>query len=259
MVFHDTSNFTLRGERMLNVMIVDDEERIRTGLKKIIEKAKGNQVKINCFEDGHKAINYLIDHQDIDVLITDIRMPILNGLELIKKINNKYPNLVKIIISGYEDFEYARQAIKFGVTDYLLKPIDKKELITILSTINKNDKIPSSSINNQKAQGHWIIEQVKENINRNYKKTLSLKSIADEVYLNPSYLSKLFKDTEGMTITDYLIHLRMEKAKHLLEIYPELKIFEVGEMVGYPDPIYFNKVFRKNNGLTPKEYKERNQ
>jgi len=106
-------------------------------------------------------------------------------------------------------------------------------------------------------QENRVIETVKGYIQKNYLKELELQRLADIVYLTPSYLSKLFKTTTGETITDYIISVRIERAKELLLKAPSLKTYEVGEQVGYPDPAYFNKVFKKVTGLTPKEYRER--
>ena len=245
---------------LLHVVIVDDEKRIRTGLKRIIERTNGDEVKVHSFENGLKAFDFLVANQNTDVLITDIRMPVIDGIELLEKTHKMFPQLFKIIISGYEDFEYARQGIKFGVYDYLLKPVDKQELNRLLSKAkalkaNDGDRKESDNLN-EINQSTRIVELVKKKLDENYQKPLSLQDIADDIHLNPSYLSKLFKDTEGITITEYLIGVRMDKAKQFLEFYPEAKIYEVGEKVGYPDPVYFNKVFKRRIGVTPKTYKE---
>ncbi|TCM95654.1 two-component system response regulator YesN [Paenibacillus sp. BK033] len=107
----------------------------------------------------------------------------------------------------------------------------------------------------RKEGGNRVIETVKQLIQQDYDKDLELTELSEKVFLNPSYLSTLFKQETGLTITQYVLQLRMMKAKELLKKRMDLKVYEVGEQVGYPDSIYFNKVFKKMVGITPKEYR----
>ena len=107
----------------------------------------------------------------------------------------------------------------------------------------------------RKEGGNRVIETVKQRIQQDYDKELELTELSEKVFLNPSYLSTLFKQETGLTITQYVLQLRMMKAKELLKNRLDLKVYKVGEQVGYPDCIYFNKVFKKMVGITPKEYR----
>ncbi|MNN70293.1 HTH-type transcriptional regulator YesS [compost metagenome] len=109
------------------------------------------------------------------------------------------------------------------------------------------------------AQAGKSVETVKRWIIEHYNEPAELGHLANLVYLTPSYLSKLFKTETGMTITDYLIEIRIKKAKHLLKQSAEMKIHEIGSEVGYPDPAYFNKLFKRMVGITPNEYKRISQ
>lgn len=106
-------------------------------------------------------------------------------------------------------------------------------------------------------QGSRVVETVKAYIRQRYAEEMELGRLAELVFLTPSYLSKLFRTETGETITDYLISVRIEKAKELLRDGSGWKTYEIGEKVGYADPAYFNKVFKKMTGLTPKEYRKR--
>lgn len=99
------------------------------------------------------------------------------------------------------------------------------------------------------------IERVKNIINQNYGKDISIKFIADQLYLNPNYLGQLFKNETSMTISDYLNKVRITKAKTLLKS-TSLAVYEVAEQVGFNDPQYFSTVFKKTVGVSPKEYKD---
>lgn len=501
---------------MIYIAVVDDEERIRLGLAKLIEQSGEDYKVVGCYSGGPELLGHL-NEIHVDLIITDIKMPQMNGLQLIEKVQQRKPKTKFAIVSGFNDFSFARQAIRQGVEDYLLKPVDQTELAELLSRVKNNleleryrkevateehirlllrndinhlpehmiqgasrdlgqtqllrdhfavlfvraePELPTERIEKhlsywnreyrvfaweprhtvivaaigekdysdtvrelghtllqqlpmassvrigvsgihqgplklrdaylqaeacmqaswyepgQKAmaeasalagrdegynplrllekefrpalqmldlvranaavadwmdeltkhrpswealtegsdylfglirdefnercsptaetaedsrgpaptffpdwssyragllavaseqleslknarQENRVVETVKAYIQKNYLKELELQRLADIVYLTPSYLSKLFKTTTGETITDYIISVRIERAKELLLKNPSLKTYEVGEQVGYPDPAYFNKVFKKVTGLTPKEYRER--
>ncbi|MEW9702070.1 response regulator [Paenibacillus sp. SI8] len=105
-------------------------------------------------------------------------------------------------------------------------------------------------------QGNTMIYQIKKIIEQEYAESLDLNSLAKRVFLTPSYLSKLFKQETDTTVIEYIISVRMNKAKELLKDHLHLKTYQVGELVGYKDPAYFNKQFKKVVGLTPKEYRD---
>ncbi|MGZ7443972.1 response regulator [Paenibacillus sp. TH7-28] len=505
---------------MLRIAIVDDEASIREGLGKMIGKESGRFVVDSLFSNGQDVLDYL-GKADLDVIVTDIRMPVVDGLELIKQVKTIKPEIRCIIMSGFKDFEYARQALRYSAVDYLLKPIDKKQLFALLYALDEEKtaargkeqqlrsglllshfksfaggsgpgpdvKLPElslpepyfvvyafkgchpealrggleqtgslparcwdlvdtgeqvlalacyfsqqpgqeelrqmaavlkaicgprrtlagssfvygdpamlgrayaeaksacesgiygSSAWNYRAAGgggesgsggadigerfaacrdEWIeqlqilnvpraiaclerlfeqvrkdrspfesiillcrlvvgtvsaelhewskiwphakakqleaellsclsfdeirqkflaelagalqqvrtgrlalagksVETVKRWIAEHYNQPAELSQLARMVYLTPSYLSKLFKHETGMTITDYLIEVRIKKAKLLLRKSNELKIHEIGCEVGYPDPAYFNKLFKRIVGVTPNEYKKISQ
>ncbi|AZK48399.1 response regulator [Paenibacillus lentus] len=500
---------------MLRIVIVDDEASIREGLAKIINKENSGFIVAGIFPNGQEALSFIESSQiSVDVVITDIRMPLVDGLELIKQLKSIEPDIRCLIMSGFTDFEYARQALRYSAVDYLLKPINKKQLFKLLyeleeeRVVNLNkeqryrsgvllsylksstslcSKLPELNLQfayftvhalrsrdiellydqlrlavldiavpidivdtgdgtlsmisyysqepcvqlikeladqlrpalvtvgfvhvgssrayqqvtqlseayNEAVQAcdyglyeysawsYWhyddllqpepditalfistrerlseqmqilnisqiktslekwfgevkqakasrqsiillcrlifdaalaelpewrafhdseIEEQLKEQIlsclafeeikslffsfflnglerirasrlqmadrsveavkhwiHKNYDQQAELSSLASMVYLTPSYLSKLFKQETGMTITDYLIEVRLKKAKLLLKTCSDMKIHEIGCEVGYPDPSYFNKLFKRIVGVTPNEYKKLNQ
>jgi len=108
---------------MVNIVVVDDEERIRQGLAKLITLA-GSEFQVTGIFAGGQDLLSTIDQLSVDLVITDIKMPMMNGLELIEKLQLRYPKIKCAIISGFDDFAYARQALRYGVEEYLLKPVD---------------------------------------------------------------------------------------------------------------------------------------
>lgn len=494
---------------MLRIAIVDDEILIREGLSRIISKESTEFIVIGTYADGQELLNALPTIQP-DVVITDIRMPRVNGLELIKQLKACHPQIRSILMSGFVEFNYAREAIRSSAVDYLLKPINKEQLFELLYQLDNEQKLsrdqeerqrtgllltllhieepPSpillssfilpqpyfsifvlkgqdretvctctdlvrqetaitfdsleiqsglfawiwysaESLSNSELQGigdiirqsargmllhvgishsyndtmklrqayleakqacsvgiystdrlHYMniedtlqpklnamnsfhtikealildlqilnvegalervqelfsllraqqsvpeeiirichsveeiaqtelpefetsykgalspnldkkitnsmsfseiqriftqdlssvlteiraqrldmsgtaIETIKRWVSTNYNQHADLNTLANMVFLTPSYLSKLFKQETGLTLTDYIIDIRLRKAKHLLKNAPNLKIHEIGAEVGYSDPAYFNKLFKRIVGVTPNEYK----
>jgi two-component system, response regulator YesN len=245
----------------LKIMIADDEELIRLGLAKILSKAELPIELTGAYSNGMAAWAGLSKLQpgELDVLITDIKMPVMDGLKLIEKAKERMPGLYVIVLSGFNDFEYARQAMRYGVTEYFLKPLDKYELYQALAKLahhKEEEAFPvEHSAGEQEGQG-YAIAQVKHILEKEYNLPFDLERLAEKVEFSPSYVSKLFRQGTGITITDYLIGIRIDKAKQFLLDYPQLKNYEVSSMVGYSDPVYFNKLFKRIVGLTPREFKE---
>lgn len=240
---------------MKRVVIIDDEELIRIGMTKLIEESGRNYRVIGAFSNGKEALNTLMN-ADIDVVITDIRMPEMDGLELIKVVRDMNIDVSFIILSGYSDFEYARTALRYDVKDYILKPIDQNELFACIDKIDcGNDE--DTQLDNELGKGNKrVVDMVKQIIETEYDKNINLTEIANRVYLNPKYLSRMFKKETGLNIIDYLLHVRINMAKQLLRENLDFKVYEVANMVGYTDSVFFNKLFKKLVGMTPKEYKD---
>ncbi|MNI63628.1 putative response regulatory protein [compost metagenome] len=164
------------------------------------------------------------------------------------------------MLSGFSDFEYARRAIRYGVMDYLLKPIEKTQLFELLKRVETDKRLKLADAEQHAVQApeggeHYVVEQTKSILEREYGHNFELERLAEAVGMNASYISRLFKYKTGQTITDYLIGIRIAKAKELLTEQPDLKNYEIAELVGYSDPVYFNKLFKKICGMTPKDYK----
>ncbi|RED75723.1 response regulator transcription factor [Cohnella phaseoli] len=249
---------------MLNVMIVDDEERIRLGIEKILSRYGGEIQIAGSYANGADAMLGILGMTDgeLDVLLTDIEMPNMNGLKLIEQARVAMPRLFVVILSGYNEFEYARQAIRAGVTDFLLKPLDKSELFGLLDQFEKTkaerseprEKSAGTASEPRAEISRGLEQQVRKLLEREYNQVFDLRKLSEKVGFSPSYVSKMFRQQAGETITDYLNRLRTEKAKQFLVDHPDLKVYEVADLVGFTDNMYFQKIFKKLVGMTPKEY-----
>jgi YesN/AraC family two-component response regulator len=262
---------------MLKLIIADDEPFILNSLCSSIEWIHfGIQLCAAC-ADGIEAYHAILD-ENPDIVMTDIRMPGLSGLELIEKTQAINPETVFIILSGYQEFEYARTAMQYGVRHYLLKPCTCEKisevLTTIVSSLQKSrasdSDMPPSKISHSFALDEEQIKQdgcdapyrsfVREILNYSREHmsdtNLSLKMIAEQhLYMNTDYVSREFYKETGEKFSAYLNRIRMERAKELLNLANEEdKIYSIAEQVGCSNARYFSQVFRKYTGSTPSKY-----
>ncbi|GIO14231.1 DNA-binding response regulator [Cohnella xylanilytica] len=250
---------------MIKLMLVEDEETIRTGIRTVITRLADGFEIVKEASNGKEALRYLQSDMP-DAIITDIRMREMDGLALIDKVRERYESMPLVIISGYDDFEYARRALRQGVADYLLKPVDRGAMLKALERIRElvgrergplpqpgREEEPSV----QPGEGRRIIHKLCEHIARNPDGDLRLQTLADYVHLSPVYLSKLFKQETGDNLSDYIASARIERAKYLLA-NTDLKIYDVARLSGYQSPKHFMLVFRKAVGVPPGAYREEN-
>ena len=191
-----------------------------------------------------------------DVLITDIRMPELDGLRLAREAYYNHPEMMIVIVSGYDDFAYAKSALQFGVKDYLLKPVNAEELqaamARLLVQLDREYRAGAAP----RAQEE-LVTLVQEHLRAHFGEEVSLAALAERFHVNLPYLTRLFKRTIGVAPVRYLRDLRITHARKLLQERPDLEIKEIGPMAGYPDPGYFSRIFRMSVGIGPQEYRER--
>lgn len=245
---------------MYKLMIVEDEPLERMALRKIIERKYFN---INVAEDARNG-NEAVEKAKIyrpHIILMDIKMPEMGGLEAQKRIIKLLPKVKTIILSAYDEFDYAREAIKYGVVEYLLKPVKPDDLVQAIdAVIERLSRDKSNGIQNETDDmvGADILKKVLYFIDQNYCSELKLNTVAEFAHLNPQYLSRYFKKEMGITFTDYVTKLRMEKAKKLLA-ETDYPIYRIALELGFSDPSYFNKVFTKYENQPPNKYKQQCQ
>ena len=244
---------------MYKIMIIDDEEALRNLLKRTIDwSAKGLEV-VGEASSGSEAIN-TIDDLKPDIVFVDIRMPFMDGIEFSKLAIKRYPKLKILILTAFDDFQYAKECIGIGVTEYLLKPIVKSDIDEVLDElvakldIEKESKriLEESTITRDDVK----MGDIEEYIKKNYKDSdFNLTAAAQKFGFNASYLSRKFKEEIGCGFMEYLIDIRMKRASELAK-RGEL-MYRSAEQVGIPDPNYFGKCFRKYHSISYSEYMKR--
>lgn len=243
---------------MYQTIVIDDERHIADGLAKLVTHVDTRFEVFRCFYESRTAEQWLNEHlAQVDLIITDICMPGISGLELIERFSKDARRPRFIILSGFGEFEYARKAISYGVAAYLLKPVDTVELKKVLSEIAEGlDAVPGSDAAGalpDAATG--LIRTLRQYILTHYR-DFSVKKMSDDLSMNGEYLSRAFKRETGASVNAYLMEVRMKKAAELLRENCYMKVYEVCELVGYHDQIYFSKQFKKYYGILPKQYQQ---
>ena len=230
--------------KKLRVLLVDDEIMIREGFKRLFDWEAHDCQVVGEAADGMEALAQ-IDSLCPDIVIMDINIPIMNGLKVIQLSRIKHPEIAFVIVSGYDDFSYCREALRLQITDYILKPVDYEEFGSCIDNL----KI---SLFEQRVAAEEPAAQEERTIN-GLTRYLQ-EHLAEQFHLNPQYISQLFKSEIGVGFLTYLTTIRMEKAKKLL-LSTSLSIAEVAEQSGYGDYRVFTKVFKKTEGSTPSQYR----
>lgn len=232
---------------MLKVLIADDEFIVRRAIRRIGQWEEFGMEVCGETENGYATLDFILEKKP-DIMILDMRMPGMSGEEILEELKKRNIKITIVIVSGFDSFEYVRKALRYGVADYILKPVDRTEFNQILKKIGK-ELLSCARDEREKTD---ICERIREDINKNYPGELSLSGLAESYYINKDVLSRLFKRKYGTGITDYINQVRLEQAKLLL--LWGYQISRVSEMVGYHDVNYFSRVFKKKYGMSPSEY-----
>lgn len=240
--------------KKLRVLLVDDEIMIREGFKRLFDWQAHDCEVVGEAADGMEALTQ-IDTLHPDIVIMDINIPIMNGLKVISVSRIKHPNTAFVIVSGYDDFSYCREALRLQITDYILKPVNYEEFGTCIDNLKISlfEKRMLTEAESEK-QEERTITGITGYLQEHLAEDLSLSVLAQEFHLNPQYISQLFKNEIGVNFLSYLTNIRMEKAKKLL-LSTSLSIAELAEQSGYGDYRVFTKVFKKSEGVTPSQYR----
>jgi len=249
---------------MYKLLVVDDDYESRTTLCNCFPWSDvGFEVSAQ-FSNGKEALDY-VKSNSVDVILCDIKMPIMSGIELVQALHSHTYKPIIVFLSGYRDFSYAQNAIAYGVRYYIVKPARYQELVDCFQQIknelelkasvsksSENTDTPSDANETVKDKQ---IEMIKAYIDEHYQ-NVKLEDISKYVYMNPSYLSQFFKSKTGINFTDYLIEVKMKKAAMLLKDV-SLRTYDISEMVGYTNAKNFARSFKNYYNMTPTEYRNK--
>ena len=240
--------------KKLRVLLVDDEIMIREGFKRLFDWEAHDCEVVGEAADGMEAIAQ-IDTLRPDIVIMDINIPIMNGLKVIQLSRIKHPDTAFIIVSGYDDFSYCREALRLQITDYILKPVNYEEFGSCIDNLKISlFEHRVSDTSEPEKQEERTIAGITRYLQEHLSEEMSFSVLAEEFHLNPQYISQLFRNEIGVNFLAYLTSIRMEKAKKLL-LSTSLSVTEVADQSGYGDYRVFTKVFKKSEGITPSQYR----
>jgi len=241
---------------MIRLIIVDDDIWVLKGIRKIIDWNSLGFDIIDEATNGEAALEKIVS-QKPDIVLTDIVMPGMTGLQLLDKATKADLKTEFIILTGYAEFSYAKEACKLGAFDYLLKPIEKNELMDVFQRFKQKYNIMRNFDNEEIAttplpyeSSHATLNMILEYIKENYSTSLRLYEVAEHFHFNFSYISQLFTKEIGITFSEYVTRYRLDMAEKLLSS-GSLPVKDVCQKVGISDYFYFNKLYKKYKGATP--------
>lgn len=249
---------------MIRVMVIEDEPMVRRGIIQTINWALMGCIVIGEASNGQQGID-LIRELKPDLIITDVRMPRLDGVTMIKHLRSEGCISKFILLTAYSDFSYAQEAIRAGASDYLLKPLKDGELEETIERIfhlhdvnveevstNDTALFPLQFHPNEKITNKYVIHAI-QSIKSHSNEDITICTVADYLEISEGYLSRVFKKETGYTFTNYLSYYRIQLACTLLKNC-RMKVYEVASKVGYTDTTYFSTLFKKLMGISPSDY-----
>ena len=248
---------------MYTVVLIDDEPLIVEGLRKVVRWEDYHCSVVGTADDAESGAK-LIRSVHPDILFTDIRMPGVDGLTMLAGLRSEFPDMLVTVLTGYRDFAYAQQAIRLGVSRFLLKPSKMDEINEALRTMTeKLDSMhaplhspaePEEESDEKERAGSFLVNRALDYIDAHFAEKLTLQDVAEACYVSQWHLSKLLNRYTKKNFYDLLNTRRVQAAKELLAD-PKLRIGDIGEMIGYADPAHFARVFRKIAGMSANEYR----
>lgn len=246
---------------MLKVLIVDDEDLVRRGIVLGVDWAARGCVVVGEAANGEEGVA-AVERYSPNLIITDVRMPRMDGIEMIEELRRRGYRAHVIILTAYSDFSYARSALQLGADDYLLKPFRDQELTAAIDKVRQKEReltalTPQDTLPLAKGDKSKYVLQALEYIAGHYgDQDISITTIAAYLGVSEGHLSHVFKKETSYTIISYLTQYRVHAAMKLLQDC-RYKVYEVAEMVGYRDVAYFGSTFKKLVGVSPSEYQDR--
>lgn len=246
---------------MLKVVVIDDESVVRKGIVLGVDWTSMHCVVVGEASNGEEGL-LAVEKYNPNLIITDIRMPKMDGIEMVKELRNRGCRAHVIVLTAYDDFQYVRSALQLGAVDYLLKPFRNQDLETAILRIMEKEKDmsamePQDMLPLAKGDKSKYVLEALNYIAEHYNDNdISITPIARSLGVSESHLSHVFKKETSYTIIGYLTQYRVHMAMKLLQDC-RYKVYEVSEMVGYRDVAYFGSTFKKLTGVSPSEYQDR--
>jgi two-component system response regulator YesN len=241
------------GETMYRLLIVDDEDDIRRGLAEFFPWAEIGFEVAGTAENGKLALE-MVKAGGVDVVFSDIRMPVMSGIDLAKALSEAGLSVHVVFLSAYRDFSYARQALQYGVRDYVLKPTDYADIRSVFTKLKRElDQGADRAAGGSAAGADPVVTAIVRYVERDCAHA-SLKGAARTVGMNAQYVSRIFHERTGVQFHTFLARTRMQRAARLLRD-GGYRAYEVSELVGYSNQKNFTRAFKQHFGAAPLAYR----
>ncbi|SBW10696.1 Two-component response regulator [uncultured Eubacteriales bacterium] len=245
---------------MLKVLVVEDEEMLRKGIVLAVDWAALDCVVVGEAANGEEALEE-IERYEPSLIITDLHMPKMGGIEMLQKLRERGDKAFAIILTAYDSFAYAQSALRLGAVDFLLKPFHDGELEKSIMAVQKRlknggDALTLLTSGMKKGDKSRYVLEAMNYIGEHYNDpNITVGVIAQSLGISEGHLSHIFKKETDYTLLNYLTRHRVHKSMELLKI-GRLKVYEVADKVGYRDITYFSTTFKKLVGISPSEYQD---
>lgn len=258
---------------MYRVLVVEDEEMIRKGIIYTFNWIESDCVVVGEACDGRQGIEKIRELEP-DIVITDLTMPVMGGLEMLEQTIDRV-DCAAIVITAYDEFDFAKKAIQMGVVEYLLKPLNHKELKEALESAKlaqeqkkaytlsqqrmneKKEMLVLDPVSYGSITSKKVLRMI-EYLEQNYKKKISIQDLVEEIGMSAASLNQKFKKETAYTFNDFLNRYRIQKAIELIQA-DELKIYYIAWEVGFKDYRYFITVFKKYTSCLPSDFYQRSE
>ena len=250
---------------MLKALVVEDEEMIRKGIVLAVDWAALDCVVVGEASNGAQALE-AVERYDPSLIITDLKMPVMDGLEMLRQLRERGNNAFVIILTAYDSFSYAQTALRLGAVDFLLKPFHDGELEQAVTRLKQ--RMDRAGQGGEKGPAPLPLPELKKGDKSKYvleamayigehyhEPNIGVAAIAQHLGISEGHLSHTFKKETDYTLLNYLTRYRIHRAMELLRDC-RLKVYEVAEQVGYRDIAYFSATFKKLVGMSPSEYQD---
>ena len=243
---------------MISLLVADDEPIVRTFIRRYAQEHGLPVSPMYEASNGQEAIDLALQHKP-DLILLDIRMPGVNGLEAAAAIREEVSDACIVMITAYDDFEYVRSALRAGVSDYLLKPLDPKALTTLVYSVlrTKTERARHAAADESKSS-HPLVGLVRRHVDAHLHENLRLEGIAKAIHVSPSHCSRTFSTHAGMSISTFITQRRLAKAVRLLE-NTYTSVTDIAGELGFSSSTYFASWFKRATGLSPLQFRKKQQ
>lgn len=244
---------------MYRVLIVEDDRTNRLFYRKLsVWQQEGFEISAEA-GNGREALD-LLEGRDFDVFLVDVMMPVMNGLDFLRELKKRNVGGIRIIASNYNEFDYVRQGMQLGASDYLLKPVTEEALEECLQNIRQElaaSQLPALTERIFRDCGADITAGFVQKLITYFSShtDINLSDISEEFKLSPDYFGRLFKRQMQENFNAFVLRYKMEYARCLLS-ETEDRVYEISEKLGYKTADYFTKLFREYTGMTPVQYRK---